>query len=154
MKKLLSNYFICLIIGGATFWGCYGLVKVMTGLHYGGKSVGFLTLFAPFVTWIVIWKWYNKILPKNKRGIMAAIFIGIVGPFIMTWLYSVVIIAIPAAKMAQLVKVKDYLSFIGMSLIIGPLSLLTYTGMLGAMMLNIISSPIIGWWVSKQINNT
>ena len=154
MKKLLSNYFICATVGGAAFVACYGLVKFITGSHYGGKSVGFLTLLSPLVTLILIQVWYEKILPKNKRGILAAILIGIIGPLVFIWLYSIVVIDVPAAKMAPLKTAKDFISFAGLSVVIGPLSVLTYSGMLGAMILNIIISPIMGWRLSKYIKDS
>ncbi|OGW55568.1 MAG: hypothetical protein A2Y81_05595 [Nitrospirae bacterium RBG_13_43_8] len=150
-KTFLSSYFICLIVGGATFWGCFWLIKFIIGSKFGSKSVGLLTLFAPFITWIVMWVWYSYFLPLNKRGISAAIFIGIIGPLIMTWIYAFVTVFIPAAKMSSSFNTtNDYLVFVGMFIVLGPLSVLTYTGMLGAMMLNIISSPFVGWWLSKH----
>jgi uncharacterized membrane protein YeaQ/YmgE (transglycosylase-associated protein family) len=154
MKKLLSNYLVSSIIGGAAFWGCYGAIRLVTGSHYGGISVGFLTLLAPFVTWQVVRAWYIKILPEGKRGVLTAILIGIVGPFAFTWLYSIVVIGIPVLRTLQLNTPKDYLSFAGTSFTIGTLSVLTYTGMLGAMVLNIMGSPVMGWWLSKHAKNT
>jgi hypothetical protein len=132
---------------------CYAFVKFITGSHYGGKSVGLLTLLVPLVTLIVIRTWYTKILPNNKKNIFAAILIGIIGPLFFIWSYSVFAIGIPAAKMSPITTAKDLISFIGMASIIGPLSVLTYSGMLGAMILNMISSPFIGWWLSKRTGN-
>jgi hypothetical protein len=150
-KTYLSNYFVCAVVGGTLFWACFGIVIFITGSKLSGKSVRFLTLLTPIVTWIILRIWYNTILPHGKRGIMPSIVIGVFGPLIMTWLYSLIMISIPSVQIGPpLDTVKDYFEYIGLSLTIVPLSVLTYTGMLGAMVLNIISSPIMGWWLSKH----
>lgn len=152
MKKgYLYSYITCAIIGGTAFWGSFAIVTFIIGSNYGGKTVGFLTLFTPITIWLLIWLWYNTILPPGKKGISSAITIGIVGPFIMTWLYSLVSLIIPAVSMSPIDEASDILTLVGISIVIGPLSVLTYTGMLGAMMLNVIGTLFIGYWLSKQL---
>lgn len=138
------------IIGGTAFWGSFGIVTFITGSNYGGKTIGFLTLLTPITIWLLIWAWYKK-YTLEKKGISPAIIIGIVGPIITTFLYSLVVLIIPALSMSPINKIRDVLSLIVVSIIIGPLSVLTYTGMLGAMVLNVIGTLLIGFRLSKQV---
>lgn len=93
MKLVISV--MAIIIGGTAFWGSFGIVIFITGSNYGGKTVGFLTLFTPITIWLSIWAWYKK-YTLEKKGISPAIIIGIVGPIITTFLYSLVVLIIPA----------------------------------------------------------
>ncbi len=147
---------MCIGLGGSAFWGCFGLIKLIAGASFSGKSVGFLMLFEPLVIWIIIWLWHKTVVPPAKRNILAAIAIGIVGPLVFTVIYSLVAVSIPTAQMgsASFNNATDYLLFIGLSVTLGPLSVLTYTGMLGAFVVNLISSPFVGWWISRGIKES
>lgn len=152
MMHLIDKYespIVMAISGGTAFWGSFGIVTLLQGSNYGGKTVGFLTLFTPITIWLSIWAWYKK-YTLEKKGISPAITIGIVGPVAMTFLYSLVVLIIPALSMSPIKGYKDILSLIAVSIIIGPLSVLTYTGMLGAMVLNVIGTLLIGFGLSKQ----
>ena len=107
--KRIYNYISCAIIGGTAFWGCFGIVTFITGSNYGGKTVEFLTLFTPIATWLLIWAWYKKILPPGEKGISPAIIIGIMGPVIMTFIYSFVVLIIPALSMSPINEYRDIL---------------------------------------------
>lgn len=152
MKKvILSNYFTCLVVGGASFWACFRLVKFVAGTAFDGRHVRFLTLFTPFITCLLIWVWHRFVLPQHKKMILTAIFMGIIGPLVMTYIYALAEIAIPAARMGTpFSTIKDYLSFIGSFAVLGPISVLTYSGMLGAIVVNIISSTFMGVFLSKR----
>ena len=126
------------------------LIDHLLGIDYGGKSVGFLTLFAPLVVLTVMWAWYSKILATEKKGVMPAVLIGIIGPLAVTVLVALAMVGIPACKDSPTIAILDCLSLLGLSVTIGVLSVLGYSGMLGAMALNLIASPLMGLWLAKK----
>jgi hypothetical protein len=147
MKAVLSNPYVYAGVGGVAFWLCLGVVRVFVGLageSLDAISVRFLTLFTPLVTCMIIYFWYTKVL-TGPRKFMPAILIGIIGPIFVTYIIGIFIFS-PALQYPAV----DALSFVGMFLVFGQLSILTYGGMLGAMGMNLIAVPVFGWWLSKR----
>lgn len=153
-KKSVVLIIISLFVGGIVFWGSFGIEKFWRGNAYGRGSVGFLTVFVPLITYRIVRLWHEKILPPQKNRIQYSIGIGILGPLLFLWLYSIVTIDIPVAQQIQFHGLSDYLTFFLTGLIIGPLSILTYTGMLGAFIINIVLSIILGMRLSKAPRST
>lgn len=151
VKLILSHKATELVLGALVFWFSFFLLHAIVGEEYGGKSVGFLTLFSPITTWVVIYVLYDRVLLHGRSGIMPAVFIGILGPLLGTWVYSLIMIVIPAWKSSPpLNTAQDILEGLLSIGVIGPLSILTYTGMLGAVILNVVASPLLGFWLSRN----
>jgi uncharacterized membrane protein YeaQ/YmgE (transglycosylase-associated protein family) len=138
-------------LGALVFWLAFLFVHLIAGEEYGGKAVGFLTLFAPMSTWVVIYVLYDKILPRERSGVMSAVFVGILGPLLGAWVYSLVTIVVPAWSSSPSLNVaSDFPGEMSLMGVMGPLSVLTYTGMLGAVILNVVASPLLGFWFSRR----
>jgi hypothetical protein len=147
MRSSLSNPYIYTVVGGVVFWLCLGIVRILVilaGEDFEAISVKFLTLFAPLITCATIYFWYTKILP-NPKTFLPAVLIGIVGPIFVTYIIGFFVLS-PALQYPAM----DVLSFLGMFVVFGQLSVLGYSGMLYAMGLNMIAAPVCGWWLSKQ----
>ena len=150
IKSILSHKATELVLGAFTFWLSFLSLSLMAGKEYDGKSVIFLTLFVPLITMALIYLLYEKIVQGERVGIMPAMLVGVFGPLFGTWVYSL-ITTFPALRTTLPINtIQDPLSqFVSVG-IIGILSVLTYTGMLGALILNIIISPLLGYWLSRR----
>ena len=150
-KLILSHKATGITLGALVFWLAFLFVHLIAGEEYGGKSLGFLTLFAPMSTWAVIYVLYDKILPRERSGVMPAVFVGVLGPLLGAWVYSLVTIVVPAWRSSpSLNAASDFLGEMFLIGVIGPLSVLTYTGMLVAVILNVAASPLLGFWLSRS----
>ena len=139
------------VMGGAFFWGSYGLIKVTTKFVYSDKFVLLLTFGVPFLTCVITWLWYKYALVSGGKSSLAAMAIGILGPLIFCWLYSFVLITIPAIQTSVAQDgARQVLWLAVLAIVIAPLSVLTYTGMLGAMIGNAVVSLILGLWLSRR----
>ncbi len=133
-------FIILIFIGSATFWGIFSLVRLVQGSGFDSPAVVFLTFVTPFITWVVIYYCYKTIAASQKMSILPAILIGIIGPLLPAWLY-----ALWVAITSQSQLDSQWFTWL---VLFGPLSALTYSGMLGAMLINLISTPLIGRWLS------
>jgi uncharacterized membrane protein YeaQ/YmgE (transglycosylase-associated protein family) len=148
---IFSHKVTGIALGALVFWLTFLFVQLIAGVEYGGKSVGFLTLIAPMSTWAVIYVLYDKILPRERSGVMPAVFVGVLGPLLGTWVYSLITIVVPAwSSSPSLNTASDFLWEIFSIGVTGPLAVLTYTGMLGAVILNLAASPLLGFWFSRR----
>jgi uncharacterized membrane protein YeaQ/YmgE (transglycosylase-associated protein family) len=148
---ILSHKVTGIALGALVFWLTFHFVQRITGVEYGGKSVGFMTLLAPMSTWAVIYLLYDKILPRERSGVIPAVFVGILGPLLGTWVYSFVTVVVPTWRSSpSLNTASDFLWEMLSIGVTGPLSVLTYTGLLGAVILNLAASPLLGFWFSRR----
>jgi hypothetical protein len=152
-ELILSHKVTGITLGALVFWLTFFSVQLIAGVEYGGTSVGFLTLIAPMSTWAVIYVLYEKTLPRERSGVMPAVFVGVFGPLLGTWVYSLVMIVVPTWRNSpSLNTASDFLWEIFLIGVTGPLSVLTYTGMLGAVILNLVVSPLLGFWLLGRKN--
>jgi len=151
IKRFLHNNLGRAIIGAGAFWACFALVMlidVIAGFDYGMMSMTFVTILAPFVTWMIMYVSYEQIRAKGRSRVMHSILISIIGPLVLTSSAAIFIAGIPACKESS--SMWDCLLLLGLSMTMGTLSVLGYTGMLGAMAVNTIASPLIGLWLAKK----
>lgn len=151
VEVILSHKVAGITLGALVFWLAFLFVQHLAGVEYGGKSVGFVTLLAPMSTWVVIYVLYDRILLRQQSGVMPAVLVGVLGPLLGAWVYSFVTVVVPAWRSSpSLNTVSDFFWEMFSIGVTGPLSVLTYTGMLGAVLLNLAASPLLGFWLSRR----
>ena len=156
---ILSNSFGRAAIGAATFWATVGAVMFIDFI--GGVGwldnnvvvfytvvVVFYTVSALLLSWAIMYVYYRKVLDPANKGMLPAIQIGIIGPMAATVLLGLFITGVPACKDSR--TITECVQLLGLSMTLGALSVLGYSGMLIAMALNTIASPIMGWLLSKN----
>ena len=143
---------VCPVIfaGGFAFWGCYWLVRVIMGGAYGGKAVGFLTLAGPVATWILAYLWLYSEQSRATSAMTLVFLIGAVGPLVLTVVQALIFgIALDGGfgRGRSIGGLADYLASL---VTLGSLSFLTYTGMLGALVVAVAAAPVLGWCLSPR----
>jgi len=133
-------FVILILIGSATFWGLFSIVRLVKGSGYDSLAVGFLTIVTPLITWAVTYYCYKTIATSQKGSIVPALLIGIVGPLLPAWLYALWVAIVSQSKF-------DSQWFTWLT-VLGPLSAFTYSGMLGAMLINLIGTLLIWRWLA------
>ena len=133
-------FVILILIGSCTFWGLFSLVRLVKGSGYDSSSVWFLTIATPLVTWAVTYYSYKTIAVSQKGHIVPALLIGILGPLLPAWLY-----ALWVAIVSQSGFDSQWFTWL---IVLGPLSAFTYSGMLGAMLINLIGTLLIWRWLA------
>ena len=152
MTLILSNSFGRAAIGALTFWAPFGAAMFIDFIGGVGwlehNVVVFYTVSTILLSWTIMYVYYRKVLDPANKGMLPAIQIGIIGPLAATALLGLFIIGVPVCKDSR--TITECVEHLGFSMTLGALSMLGYSGMLIAMALNTIASPIMGWLLSKN----
>jgi len=135
LLKLLQNKLFIMVIGAVVFWGPF-LVSIFI---LKDVATIFLTFIAPILMFVVTLK-YKSILNQHNLPFKDyyCFLIGLIGPLIPCLLFFV-------PMFFQIVREKGIIEVVKASLYIplGIISVLTYSGMLGAMVINIILFSVL-----------
>lgn len=94
-KRALTHPVGLMFVGGAAFWIPFLVWWLLPrGLVQQRELWGhwsFIVL-APGAVWAAMYYWYRSVLPPARRTVRPAIWMGIVGPVISTWISSSVLV--------------------------------------------------------------
>jgi hypothetical protein len=133
-------FMMLILIGSATFWGMFFLIRLLKGPGFDSMAVGFLTIITPLLTWAVTYYCYKTIVASQRGSIIPALLVGIVGPLLPAWLYGLWVAIVSQSKF-------DSQWFMWLT-VLGPLSAFTYSGMLGAMLITLVGTLLLWRWLS------
>jgi len=145
VRRFLSSYVATAAVGAGVFWLPFWLVSGIAGNAYGGKSVGILTVLVPLLTAAVMYIWFFVVVVPRDRYFVRAILLGVVGPFAGAAVYALTLTLKSAPR-----ALSEIPTLALVSIVWGPLALLTQTGMLGATIVNLCLSLTLGWWLSRS----
>ena len=92
LLRVLAQPVVLVLVGGVSFWAPFAISWLLFGLLEGSnrylRDWSFIVL-APGTLWGVTYCWYRFVLPMSKRTIRPALWMGIVGALMSTWISAI-----------------------------------------------------------------